>query len=36
MNVLFADSHVEKKTRSELDPERAVGQTGGLLQRLRN
>jgi prepilin-type processing-associated H-X9-DG protein len=36
MNVLFVDTHVERRTRTELDPERAVGQTGGLLQQLRN
>jgi len=36
MNVLFADSHAEKRTRAELDPERAVGRAGGLLWQLRN
>ena len=36
MCVLFFDSHVEFKTAEELDPDTAVGQKGGLLERLRN
>jgi len=36
MSVLFFDHHVEGKASVELDVERAVGQTGGLLWRLRN
>jgi prepilin-type processing-associated H-X9-DG protein len=36
MNVMFADTHAERRTRAELDPEHAVGQAGGLLQQLRN
>ena len=36
MSVVFFDHHVEGKTHVELDPERAVGEAGGLLWRLRN
>jgi len=36
INVMFADSHVESRAGSEIDVERAVGQKGGLLWRLRN
>ena len=36
MNVMFFDSHVEWKAREQIDLERAVGRTGGLLARLRN
>jgi len=36
MAVLFFDSHVEFRTNTELDLEHAVGQKGGLLERLRN
>jgi len=36
MSVLFFDSHVEFKTNREVDLERGVGQTGGLLELLRN
>ena len=36
MSVLFFDSHVEFKTNTEIDLERGVGETGGLLERLRN
>ena len=36
MCVLFFDSHVEFKTNRDIDLERGVGQTGGLLQLLRN
>ncbi len=36
MHVLFVDLHVEFKTNTELDLERAVGQKGGLLEKLRN
>ena len=36
MNVLFWDLHVQGETNTKIDLERAVGQTGGLLWRLRN
>jgi len=36
MSVLFFDSHVEGRTNTELDVERAVGQRPGLLAQLRN
>jgi prepilin-type processing-associated H-X9-DG protein len=36
MNVLFVDGHVEFKSTADLDPEHAVGQKGGLLEKLRN
>ena len=36
MNVLFFDSHVERKMEKEIDLKHAVGQKGGLLWRLRN
>ena len=34
--VAFLDCHVEWKTANELDPATAVGQKGGLLEKLRN
>jgi prepilin-type processing-associated H-X9-DG protein len=36
MNVLFFDSHSEFRPASDLDPTTAVGQKGGLLEKLRN
>jgi len=36
MNVLFFDAHVDWQTADELDPLTAVGQKGGLLEKLRN
>ena len=36
MNVLFFDTHSELRTHAELDLEHAVGQKGGLLEKLRN
>jgi hypothetical protein len=36
MGVLFFDSHVEWRTAAALDPSAAVGQKGGVLERLRN
>jgi len=36
MCVMFFDSHVEWRTADKLDPRTAVGQKGGLLEKLRN